>query len=339
MIAVSLTAAATRLLNEQGVNVQALDWHVSDKPDAFAICATHELTQTLASNPPGVLIVARREDVPPLLFQQISVPFEVALLPVSHADELNLRSYYLAQRAAHKSVRARTNGLNDEEIGMHRLALAGRVSAGVAHEMRNALSYARANTTYLKETIESGRFSDPELKSVAEEALEGITRALEASQMVLSLARGVKTERKPIDLNKTVKKAAKLVRLELHHDVKLELDLTEVPDVMGDFSALIQVFTNLMLNAVDAVGPGGRVLVHTEKVEDKVAVSVADDGPGIPEEIASKLFQPFTSGKPGRGTGLGLAISRSIIQSLGGTIQYETGSLGGAQFRVSLQSA
>jgi len=216
------------------------------------------------------------------------------------------------------------------------MALAGRVSAGVAHEMRNALSYSRANTTYILEALHAGRFDDPELRAVAEEALDGITRALDASQTVLSLVRGSKTASKSIDIHTTVKKAAKLVKLELQNDVKLELELTEVPPALADPGPLIQVLTNLMLNAIDAVGPNVRVLVRTTKVDEKVIISVADDGPGIPAELSQKLFQPFVSGKPGRGTGLGLAISRSIIESIGGTVEHSTGPLGGAEFRVML---
>jgi signal transduction histidine kinase len=135
-----------------------------------------------------------------------------------------------------------------------------------------------------------------------------------------------------------------------------------LPVVRGDHSGLEQVFVNLLLNALDATGAGGRIAVraaakrlgeapageamgtaaprHLADVPDDtpaVAVVVEDSGPGVPEDLRERVFDPFfTTKAPGQGTGLGLAIVQRIVHDHGGRIDVAAGALGGAAFTVTL---
>jgi signal transduction histidine kinase len=121
-------------------------------------------------------------------------------------------------------------------------------------------------------------------------------------------------------------------------DVDLRLDLApRLPMVDGFGGQLNQVWANLIDNALDAVAPGGHVVVTARCEERSLLVSVADDGPGIPPEIRDLLFDPFFTTKPvGVGTGLGLSLSHGIIERHRGRIRVESEPGHGATFVIEL---
>jgi signal transduction histidine kinase len=113
-----------------------------------------------------------------------------------------------------------------------------------------------------------------------------------------------------------------------------------LPRVLCAPQQLRQVFLNLIINAAQAVEPGGTVLVATRREGDHVIVSVADDGCGIPPHLLDRIFDPFFTTKPvGVGTGLGLGIAHQIVTSHGGEIQVESTPGIGTVFRVRLPAA
>jgi len=122
--------------------------------------------------------------------------------------------------------------------------------------------------------------------------------------------------------------------------VQLKLDFDQnLPNIHGDEQMLKQVFVNLILNAVDALSPGGsvKISIHKNIAQNFVSVEVKDNGSGIPEHIQSRIFEPFfTTKEQGKGTGLGLSVSRGIIRKLGGYIHLESSSGKGTAFTVSL---
>ncbi len=105
--------------------------------------------------------------------------------------------------------------------------------------------------------------------------------------------------------------------------------------VPGD--KLLQVFLNIILNAIDAAPPKGELTIETKKDAAGYTVSVTDNGIGIPADLQEKIFAPFYSTKDG-GTGLGLSISKTIVESYGGTLTLSEAEGGGACFTVSLPS-
>jgi signal transduction histidine kinase len=137
-----------------------------------------------------------------------------------------------------------------------------------------------------------------------------------------------------------------------HFNVKLQFDPDpELPGILADKNSLKQVFINLMQNAFDAMPDGGNLHIRTCRVSSRlggglsdsdldypeyVEITFHDDGPGIPDEIKTRLFEPYTGTKNGDHSGLGLSIAHTIIQTLKGTINCESEPGNGATFRVEL---
>jgi two-component system NtrC family sensor kinase len=97
------------------------------------------------------------------------------------------------------------------------------------------------------------------------------------------------------------------------------------------------VFLNLISNAIDAIGKEGLIIVRSLRSENEIQVSVADNGPGIPEDLQRKVFDPFfTTKASGKGTGLGLWISYNIVEKMGGTITVTSKAGGGSLFTVKI---
>jgi len=114
----------------------------------------------------------------------------------------------------------------------------------------------------------------------------------------------------------------------------------DLPRIMGRGSELNQVWTNLLDNAIDALGDRGTITVRTRREDRCAVVEIADDGPGIPADIVGHIFDPFFTTKDvGQGTGLGLAITYGIVQEHGGTITAGNAEDGGAVFQIELPPA
>jgi signal transduction histidine kinase len=134
-----------------------------------------------------------------------------------------------------------------------------------------------------------------------------------------------------------------MARNEIKYVADVELDLGPVEPVKATGGELNQVLLNLLVNSAQAIESQkrkekGRILVRTREEGGKVVLVIADDGPGIPEDLRLQVFDPFfTTKDPGKGTGLGLSISYDIIvRKHGGAIRISTSSLGGAEFRIEL---
>jgi two-component system NtrC family sensor kinase len=162
----------------------------------------------------------------------------------------------------------------------------------------------------------------------------------------LFLSRDGPPARLPVDLNETVERTVALRRYELRMEnieVQLELD-RHLPLTLADAGQLQQVLLNLMINAEQAIQQDrgrGHIWIRTRRIDSgRVAVMVADDGPGIPPGHAARIFDPFfTTKPPGMGTGLGLAIAYGIVHDHGGELVAECRQGGGAQFIVELPVA
>src|SRR5207237_1138704 len=120
-------------------------------------------------------------------------------------------------------------------------------------------------------------------------------------------------------------------------EVVRELGGQSLPPVFADSGRIEQVVLNLLSNAIQAVeGRAGKIVVHTWSEGEEVCLSVADDGPGIPEAVRARIFEPFfTTKEPGKGTGLGLTVSQGIVQEHGGRIDVASAA-SGATFTVRL---
>ncbi len=222
-----------------------------------------------------------------------------------------------------------------------KLAVAGRLSASIAHEIHNPLDSV-ANLHYLL----AGEF-DPILRErYLTLAQQELNRTLQISRALLGLYRESKAPVE-VDLRELLRSVLVLLDRQLRdRGVTVQRELEEAVCVHGFPGELRQVFTNLISNGAEAAGPGGRVEIRLVpssalNVGSGAVVTVTDSGPGISEKNRAKLFKPFFTTKGELGTGLGLWVSRGIIEKHGGEIDLTNSTnpeLPGAVVRVYLPS-
>ncbi len=238
-----------------------------------------------------------------------------------------------------------------------RLAAVGELAAGIAHEINNPIAFVRANLSQLKLGWDTLTKQLPREATVAadgvdwvgegdeliEECIEGVERTVRIVQDVRGFAHAGGDAHELLDLNELLVRVLRVARPQVGYGVSVEADLAELPPVLGTAAHLQQVFLNLVLNAVQAVGDeegAGQVVVRSWADAGSVYASVSDDGPGIPVENRDRIFDPFFTTKPvGEGTGLGLAISFQIVERHDAELRVDSEPGGGATFTVRFPEA
>jgi signal transduction histidine kinase len=217
-----------------------------------------------------------------------------------------------------------------------RLAASGRLAAGVVHEARNLLTgvlgFAQVLTVKTHDpsaTREMARLIETEAR-----------RCVDILAGFLKLSRSTQEAARLLSAGEIVTPVERLVAQPLHQrecTLAVALD-DDLPNVFGCCGELQRVLINLILNACDAIGSGGHVLVTGVAAADGgLELSVTDNGPGVPAELAERIFEPFFSTKlEAEGTGLGLSLSRSIVEAHGGRLSLDRDSAIGASFVINL---
>ena len=243
------------------------------------------------------------------------------------------------RRAAELSLQAQRVQL----LHASRLAVAGELTASIAHEINQPLGAILSNADAAEMLVQSGKMGRDELLQILADIRRDDLRASEVIKRLRALLARHETERRRFDLNQTVEATAAILRAEARRRaVAVDYVLgAERAEVIGDPVQIQQVIINLMLNAFDASAEvpedRRRVRVETSDTADGVQVSVRDDGAGIAPADLPRLFDSFFSTKRS-GMGLGLTIARSIIEAHGGTILAANGGAG-AEFRFLLPLA
>jgi two-component system, NtrC family, sensor kinase len=231
-----------------------------------------------------------------------------------------------------------------------RLAAVGELAAGIAHEINNPMAFVRSNLSQLESRwkevraeLEGPGCSDAvrealgDVDELLEESIEGVDRAVEIVRNVKGFAHPGGGGREPVELNRLLEDALRLIAPQLRGRAEVQKEFGELPELFGVPQQLRQVFVNLLLNASQAISPGGHIRITTRVEGGRAVVVVADDGPGIAPEIIDRIFDPFFTTKPvGEGTGLGLGIAYQIVRSHGGAIRVDSTPGHGATFRVEL---
>jgi two-component system NtrC family sensor kinase len=216
-----------------------------------------------------------------------------------------------------------------------KLASLGKLAAGVAHEINNPLTGILTNSSLLLEDLEA---DDPRREDV-EVMVKETMRCREIVKRLLDFARQTKPHKRLANINALIDTIVLLVRNQTSfRNVTIEKSSSEVlPDLLIDPDQLQQVFINIILNAAEAMTKGGSLTIRTALSPDgqSVVVSFADTGPGIPETLREKIFDPFYTTKE-HGTGLGLSISYGIIEQHGGTISVDSTVGEGSTFIIQL---
>jgi two-component system NtrC family sensor kinase len=225
----------------------------------------------------------------------------------------------------------------EEIIQSKKLASLGILTAGVAHELRNPLNNISMVAQNFVEMYDSlSRDQRVDLMGRVEEETKRIE---EIVKNLLDFAKPKVANLKEADINDTISKAVKLMQNTLDiSNIELNLSLdSSVPHVFIDKSQMQQVLVNLILNAVQAMSPGGKLSVKTHAgAEDSVTIEVTDTGKGIPHEFLPYIFDPFFSTKGVEGTGLGMSISYGIIKNHKGNIKVESTVNVGTTFTIEL---
>lgn len=246
-----------------------------------------------------------------------------------------------------RSLQARESQLKAQAEALARaeqLAAVGRISAQVAHEVRNPLSSIGLNVEMLGDAVARAAFRTQDEEREAKELLSAVTREVDrltdVTEQYLSMARPPKPTLVSEDVTEVLGGVLDFSREELER-AGVEVVRAFAPDtppVLADEGQLRQVFLNLLRNSREAMPEGGRLTVSTRGLEKEVEISVQDTGRGMMEAVRQRLFEPFFSTKEG-GTGLGLSVSQQILQAHGGSLSCQSLPGQGTTFVLRLPRA
>lgn len=245
------------------------------------------------------------------------------------------------------NTRAEIQEIEQEMGEEHHLASVGRLAAGVAHELNTPLGAVLTMVGSLlrkeEDTNKKKRLSI--VKEAVEKCKDIINKLLVYSRSPVQTEKGLtfsRFVRAETNLNSVVGGIGEMMAEELKADgIELKLNLGELPALRANGSQWSHVFTNLIANARDALKEheveNPCITVSTDIQDKKLLVSIADNGPGVPEAHRYKVFEPFfTTKEVGRGTGLGLAICREIVRKHKGDLVIKDAEGGGALFEITL---
>ncbi|OUS28179.1 hypothetical protein A9R01_13860 ['Osedax' symbiont bacterium Rs2_46_30_T18] len=267
----------------------------------------------------------QRIDIPPNTSSELltlGVEFNLML------DQLERQHDHIEDSAAQLEIKVtqRTASLNqhisllqrtrEQLVAKEKLAAIGELTAGIAHEINNPTTVILG---YLDLLV-------AELGEAGEQVTEEVTLIVQQVDRIRSIINDLLQFSRPgeylsplakIDINEVVKSTAVLIKHDLlHKDIHLRLDLRATSTVYCNRQQMLQVLINLIVNAVAAISRDGRITIRSRNWRAQgVLLTIRDNGCGMPEQIVSRIFDPFFSKTPG-GTGLGLSVSYSILQGM-----------------------
>ncbi len=304
-----------------------------------------------------------------VLAGQVATSLENASLYEEMGERVEARTKELTQKnqeikKKNKLLENTLNSLKDTQtqlIQAEKMASLGELTAGIAHEIQNPLNFVNNFSEVSTELIDEMK---AELKkgdieegiSIADDLKQNIEKINHHGKRASSIVKGMlehsrtnSDQKEPTDINVL---ADEYLRLSYHGlrakdksfnaDYKTDFD-PNLPKVNVVSQDIGRVILNLINNAFQAVGTGHAapqqpmVTVSTRNLGDKIEISVKDNGPGIPDSIKSKIFQPFFTTKPtGQGTGLGLSLAYDIVKAHGGDLKVESKEMEGSEFIIQL---
>lgn len=292
-------------------------------------CQYCPLKQTLRSKKPEP--VERYDE----LFQK---HFSIKITPIYDEHGEVIKFIYLTSDITERINAEAKERLLQQELNLNsRLASIGEVAAGITHEINNPLTSIIAFAQMMT------KMDVPEnMREAVEVVNDGAKRVAGIVEKLLTFARRNKPEKEYVDVNSIV---ANTLEMRLYEMRTKNIEVTsqfasDLPRTMANVGQLQQVFLNIIINAEQAMAEvhgRGKLFVKTERIDNSIRVSIADDGPGIAKGNIDKIFDPFftTKGSVG-GTGLGLSVSYGIIKEHGGKIYAESTSCKGATLFVEL---
>jgi two-component system, cell cycle sensor histidine kinase and response regulator CckA len=282
-----------------------------------------------------------------------AVALVVLRAPAVLGRQVAARTAELAAANARIAAEAERRAREEEQLRQaHKLDAIGQLAGGIAHDFNNLLTAILAHASLLEEEA-------PPRSATAESAsaiVAAAQRAAELTRQLLGFAGRGKMRAAPFDAHVVVTEVTGLLRRTLDKRIRLVERLGATSSVVvGDPGQLQQALLNLAVNARDAMPDGGELAIETALVEldarrcerlpgatpgPHVAISVQDEGHGVPDELRDRIFEPFfTTKPPGRGTGMGLAMVYGIARNHGGVVELHGEQGRGARFTIYLPAA
>jgi PAS domain S-box-containing protein len=285
------------------------------------------------------LAMGRRTEIEAMRADGTTFPAELTVSEVQLPGRQLFTAYLrdlTAARQAEAEIQRQRSALQQSE----KMAAFGSLLAGVAHELNNPLSIVIGNALLLAEEAQ-----DLPLAERAQRVQAAAERCGRIVHSFLAMARQHKAEIRPVTLQSLIGDTLQLLAYPMRTSgVTVEQDIApDVPAVLCDPDQMIQVLSNLLTNARHALEerrPPRRVRLTAHADGEWAQLEVADNGPGVADDIRSRVFDPFFTTKPvGSGTGIGLAVSRGLVEAHGGSLSLAPSDDEGARFVIRLPRA
>jgi PAS domain S-box-containing protein len=228
-------------------------------------------------------------------------------------------------------------------LNQERLKAVGELASGIAHDLNNSLNALRLRIELLS--------ADSSPLSCHGDSLQLISRIVRDAALTIERLQDFARHRRDrttesVNLNLIINQSVEIAKSTLEEknsllgrSIRVEVNVPDLPWVLGEPVELRQIFLNLLLNAQDAMPVGGAIRISGCRGAEAIVVKVEDEGQGIPSEYLNRIFDPFFSTKGERGTGLGLSIAHSAMARIGGTITAANRPTGGAIFTLTFPLA
>lgn len=278
---------------------------------------------------------------------------------------LTLRRRYVQLDQDNHMLQQKNEDVQDQLLQSAKLSAIGQMVAGITHEINTPLSYVRSVFELIRERAlsesmlqalasgspasggsqedeeEEAHLRQEELVMLLDDGIHGIDEIATLVRTMKNFSRFDRGHAESFSVEDGLESALLIARSTLKYAADVDRDFDNVPPIYAAPSQLRQVFLNLLNNAVQAIestGRRGKIIVRTRlTAAETIKIEIQDDGPGIPDDVLPRIFDPFFSTKPvGEGTGMGLSICYRIIENHGGTITVATRSGVGTSFTITL---
>jgi two-component system, NtrC family, sensor kinase len=309
-----------------------LDWMMPEK-DGIEVC---RLIRTLETDqPPYIIMLTGKGEKTDIIAgleagadDYLAKPYDFGELRARVAVGIRVIETQAKQREAEAAL-----------IQSEKMASLGRLSAGVAHELKNPLGIIIQGIAYVRSSVEN-----PEIVDVCERITKSAIRANAIIQNLLNFARQTPLSLEETALCALVEEAIEMVEHQMNlKNIQIIRNFpSDLCTVKVDGNQMKQVFINILVNALDAMQGGGEITITITPGASRdgapcVEITIADTGTGIPREVLRKVFDPFfTMKEPGKGTGLGLSVTKGIIERHDGRITIDSAVGEGATVKIAI---
>lgn len=222
--------------------------------------------------------------------------------------------------------------MQEQLVRQEKLAVLGELAGGVSHELRNPLGAVKQAAYFLNMALEE---PEPEVKETLDILEKEVATSERIISSILSFARPKPPTRRKVDINGVLQEAVSCTSVPENIQLVRQLDKT-LPSILADPVQLVQVFGNIILNAIQAMPDGGQLTIKSEVPSPEwVTISFTDTGVGIPQKDLGRLLEPLFTTKA-KGIGLGLAVAKTLVVGHGGTIEVQSEVKKGSTFTVRL---